>query len=145
MPGLMLGVLALVFLQPGFIFQSAKGPGSLFAPVGISLAAGFLIGVIVQRTRMCFVGAWRDVFLVKDFHLLSGIAAFFVAALVMNYALGFFAGGQYHWGFESEPIAHADFVWNFLSMGLFGLAAPSSAAVPCATWSSPVKVMPMPG
>jgi YedE family putative selenium metabolism protein len=123
MPVLMLGVLALVFLQPGFIFQSQKGPGSQFAPVGLSLAAGLLIGVMVQRTRMCFVGAWRDVFLVKDFHLLSGVAAFFVGALITNYALGFFDVGTYHWGFTGEPIAHSDFVWNFLGMGLFGLAA----------------------
>ncbi len=130
MPGLMAGLLALAFLQPGFIFQSQKGPGSMFASIGISLAAGFLIGAIVQRTRMCFVGAWRDVFLVKDFHLLSGVAAFFVAALVVNYALGLFAGGQYHWGFESEPIAHTDFIWNFLSMGLFGLAATQLGGCP---------------
>lgn len=130
MPGLMLGLLFLAFFRPGFIFQSQKGPGSLFAPLGISLAAGLAVGFLVQRTRMCFVGAWRDAFLVKDFHLLSGVVAFFIAALITNYVLGFFAGGTYHWGFANEPIAHSDYVWNFFSMSLFGLAATQLGGCP---------------
>lgn len=130
MPGLMVGILLLAFLKPGFIFQSQKGPGSLFAPLGISLAAGLAVGFLVQRTRMCFVGAWRDVFLVKDFHLLSGVVAFFIAALITNYAVGFFASGTYHWGFTSEPIAHTDFIWNFLGMSLVGLAATQLGGCP---------------
>jgi len=130
MPGLMVGILLLAFFKPGFIFQSQKGPGSQFAPLGLSLAAGLAVGFLVQRTRMCFVGAWRDVFLVKDFHLLSGVAAFFIAALVTNYAVGFFAGGTYHWGFAGEPIAHSDFVWNFLGMSLVGLAATQLGGCP---------------
>jgi YedE family putative selenium metabolism protein len=126
----MVGILLLAFLKPGFIFQSQKGPGSLFAPLGISLAAGLAVGFLVQRTRMCFVGAWRDVFLVKDFHLLSGVVAFFIAALITNYAVGFFASGTYHWGFTSEPIAHSDFIWNFLGMSLVGLAATQLGGCP---------------
>ena len=73
---------------------------------------------------MCFVGAWRDVFLVKDYYLISGVAAFFIGALVTNYIAGNFgAGGIYHWGFTDQPIAHTDHLWNFLGMGLLGLAA----------------------
>ena len=73
---------------------------------------------------MCFVGGWRDIFLVKDFYLFSGIAAFFVAALITNYAVGNFAAdGIYHWGFVAQPVAHNDHLWNFLGMSLVGLAA----------------------
>jgi hypothetical protein len=37
---------------------------------------------------MCFVGGWRDLALVKDAYLFSGIAAFFVGALLVNLLTG---------------------------------------------------------
>ena len=124
MPVLMLGLLLLAIFQPGFIFNSEKGPGAMFVPLGIALAIGLVVGFIAQRTRMCFVGGWRDLFLVKDTYLFSGIAAFFIAALITNYAVGNFAAdGLYHWGFANQPVAHTDHLWNFLGMGLVGLAA----------------------
>ena len=124
MPVCMLGLLLLAFLEPGFIFASTEGPGSMFAPLLVSLAIGLVVGFFAQRTRLCFVGGWRDLFLVKDTYLFSGIAAFFIAALVANYVVGNFgADGIYHWGFSSQPVAHSDHLWNFLGMGLLGLAA----------------------
>jgi YedE family putative selenium metabolism protein len=73
---------------------------------------------------MCFVGAWRDIFLVRDTYLISGVAAFFIAAIITNYAVGNFgAGGIYHWGFADQPVAHNIHLWNFLGMALVGLAA----------------------
>ncbi|MCK7507012.1 MAG: YeeE/YedE family protein [Desulfobacterales bacterium] len=30
---------------------------------------------IAQRSRFCTMGAFRDVMLIKDFHLISGVAA----------------------------------------------------------------------
>lgn len=73
---------------------------------------------------MCFVGGWRDIFLARSTYLISGVIAFFVAALVTNYAAGNFAAdGFYHWGFTDQPIAHNDHLWNFLSMALIGLGA----------------------
>ena len=123
-PLLMLGLLLFAIFQPGFIFTSASGPGSLFVPLGIALAVGLVVGFLAQRTRMCFVGAWRDIFLVKDFYLISGVIAFFIAALVTNYAAGNFAAdGLYHWGFTEQPVAHNDHLWNFLGMSHLGLAA----------------------
>ncbi|MFC1927985.1 YedE family putative selenium transporter [Chloroflexota bacterium] len=131
MPLLMLALLLLVISQPGFIFASEKGPGSMFAPLGIALAVGLVVGFLAQRTRMCFVGGWRDIFLVKDIYLFSGIAAFFIAALVTNYAIGNFAAdGLYHWGFVSQPVAHNDHLWNFLGMSLLGLAATLTGGCP---------------
>lgn len=123
MPVLMVGLLLLAIFQPGFIFHSEKGPGAMFAPLAVSIVVGLLVGFLAQRTRMCFVGGWRDLFLVKDTYLFSGIAAFFVAALITNYAVGNFgAGGIYHWGLADQPVAHNVHLWNFLGMALVGLA-----------------------
>ncbi|MFC1919070.1 YedE family putative selenium transporter [Chloroflexota bacterium] len=124
MPLLMLGLLLLAIFQPGFIFASEEGPGAMFAPLGIALIVGLVVGFLAQRTRMCFVGGWRDIFLVRDFYLFRGVAAFFVGALVTNYIIGnFAAGGIYHWGFLNQPVAHDNHLWNFLGMSLLGLAA----------------------
>jgi YedE family putative selenium metabolism protein len=124
MPLLMVGLLLFAIFQPGFLFQSESGPGAAFTPIAIALVVGLAVGFLAQRTRMCFVGAWRDIFLVKDTYLFSGVAAFFIAALVTNYAVGNFgAEGIYHWGFTDQPVAHADHLWNFLGMALVGLAA----------------------
>ena len=124
LPVMMVVLLLFVIFKPGFIFFSESGPGALAAPIGVALGVGLLVGFLAQRTRMCFVGAWRDIFLVKDFYLVSGVIAFFAAALVTNYVMGNFgADGIYHWGFMEQPVAHSDHLWNFLGMGLMGLAA----------------------
>ena len=124
MPVVMVGLLLFAIFKPGFIFQSESGPGAAFAPIAVAVVVGLLVGFLAQRTRMCFVGAWRDIFLVKDTYLFSGVAAFFIAALVTNYIAGNFgAGGIYHWGFTEQPVAHNNHVWNLLGMTLVGLAA----------------------
>ncbi len=125
MPVVMVGMLLLAIFVPAFIFKSTSGPGSLHAAIGISIAVGLVVGVLAQRTRMCFAGGWRDLMMVRDTYLFSGIAAFFVAALVTNYALGYV-----HWGFiqsgtpeAAKYISQDNHLWNFLSMGVVGLAA----------------------
>jgi YedE family putative selenium metabolism protein len=123
-PVLMVGLLLLAIFKPGFIVTSEKGPGSMFAPLAVSIVIGLAVGFLAQRSRMCFVGGWRDLFLTRDTYLFSGIFAFFIAALVTNYVAGNFgSSGIYHWGFTSEPIANNVHLWNFLGMGLVGLAA----------------------
>ncbi len=121
-PALMIGLLLLLVFQVSFapggpIFFSAKGPGSQHAPLLISLIAGLVIGGLAQRSRFCTMGAFRDVILIRDFHLISGVAALLVFALVTNFVLG-----QFKPGFEGQPVAHTDHLWNFLGMALSGLA-----------------------
>ncbi len=99
------------------LFFSLKGPGAMHAPVWISAAAGLIIGVIAQRSRFCTMGAIRDVVLMRDFHLISGVCFLLVAAFVMNL---FF--GKVHPGFSLQPVAHSAHIWNFLGMVLSGLA-----------------------
>lgn len=121
-PALMAGLFLLLVFQVSFtpggpIFFSAKGPGSQHAPILISIIAGLVIGALAQRSRFCTMGAFRDVMLIKDFHLISGVAALLVFAFVTNLIFG-----QFKPGFEGQPIAHTDYVWNFLGMSLSGLA-----------------------
>ncbi|MDG2870754.1 YeeE/YedE thiosulfate transporter family protein, partial [Vibrio parahaemolyticus] len=60
----------------------------------------------------------RDVIMFRDFHLISGFLAIFIAALIGNLLLG-----QFKLGFVDQPIAHTDGLWNFLGMGLVGFAS----------------------
>ena len=98
MPLLMVGLLLLVIFKPVFseggpIFFSESGPGSLHAPLLASLGIGLLIGFLAQRTRFCTMGAVRDVILMRDFHLLSGLLAFIGSAFLTNLLLGQFKLG----------------------------------------------------
>ena len=115
MPVLILGVLLLAIFTPWFINQEGEGP---HAALGVSLVIGLAIGFLAQRTRLCFVGGWRDLFLIRDTYLFSGIAAFLIGAFICNLALG-----HVTWGFADQPISHDNHIWNFTSMALVGLAA----------------------
>ncbi len=124
MPALMAGLLLLLVLRPVFnekvggpIFFSSKGPGAMHAPLLLSLGIGLVIGLLAQRTRFCTMGSFRDVILMRDYHLLTGVAALVVAALVANLILG-----QVKFGITGQPVAHSSHVWNFLGMVLSGLA-----------------------
>jgi YedE family putative selenium metabolism protein len=123
MPLFMFALLLLIIFKPHFLFFSQKGPGAMYASLWISLLVGLFVGFIAQKTRMCFVGGWRDIMLVRDFYLFSGIAAFFFGVLISNFILGNFGSGFYHWGFANQPVAHTDHLWNFLGMTLAGLTA----------------------
>lgn len=101
----------------GPIFFSQKGPGSQHAPIVASLIIALCVGFLAQRTRLCTMGAIRDVILIRNTHLLSGILGILIAAFIMNLILG-----QFKAGFSDQPIAHANHLWNFLGMVLAGLA-----------------------
>ena len=69
------------------------------------------------------MGGIRDMILFRESKLLLGFVAILVAALVTNLVLASTTGGAYfNLGFEGQPIAHTDGVWNFLGMVLTGLA-----------------------
>ena len=125
LPALMLGLLALYLADPqisgelksGVLFYSIKGPGSQHAPFIFSLCAGLAVGFLAQRSRFCTMGALRDVILFNQWYLALGFIAMFAAALVMNFSLG-----SFHWGFENQPVAQPDDLWNFMGMVTAGLA-----------------------
>ncbi|MDO9515739.1 MAG: YedE family putative selenium transporter [Syntrophales bacterium] len=125
MPLMMLGLLALLIIFPqiegqgknGVLFYSLKGPGAMHAPLLISLGVGLAVGFLAQRSRFCTMGAIRDFVLFRQTHLLLGLIALIAAAFVTNLILG-----QFHPGFEGQPVAHTMHIWNFAGMGLAGLA-----------------------
>jgi hypothetical protein len=125
LPLLMAGLLLLMIVFPqmtgeaksGILFYSVKGPGSMHAPLAMSLVVGLLIGFLAQRSRFCTMGAIRDFVLFRQMHLLSGFLALIATAFVVNFILG-----QFKPGFEGQPVAHTMHIWNFLGMALSGLA-----------------------
>lgn len=125
MPMIMAGLLALRFIFPhiagepksGILFYSVKGPGSMFAPVALSLIIGLAVGFLAQRSRFCTMGAIRDLILFRQVHLFLGIASLVIVAFITNSILG-----QFNPGFEKQPVAHTMGLWNFAGMMLAGLA-----------------------
>lgn len=115
-------ILLLVFLlvKPAFIFFSEEGPGSMHAPIIIALVGGLVVGIVLQKTRICTGAAFRDVFLIKDMHYLWGVIGILVAAIVGNLIIH---NGHLNIGFENQPVAHNNHIWNFLGMSLVGLIA----------------------
>ncbi|WP_371362282.1 YedE family putative selenium transporter [Sporomusa rhizae] len=118
-------LLIAVSIGAGFLNFSAKGPGSMHAPIAISLIAGLAAGALAWRTRMCLSGGFRDFILVGDTSLLKIYAVMFLAAMAGNMYFGFFK-----LGFENQPLAHTMHVWNFLSLFLVGLAATLAGGCP---------------
>ncbi len=125
LPLMMLGFLVLMMFFPqasgqnksGILFYSTKGPGSMHAPLIVSLAVGLAIGFLAQRSRFCTMGAFRDLILFRQIHLFSGVVALLIASFITNLVVG-----QFHPGFVKQPVAHTMALWNFGGMVLAGLA-----------------------
>lgn len=125
LPLTMLGFLVLMFIFPqvdgqaksGVLFYSTNGPGSMHAPLIVSLLVGLAIGFLAQRSRFCTMGAFRDLILFRQTHLLSGIIALVAAAFITNLIVG-----QFNPGFTNQPVAHSMTVWNVAGMVLAGLS-----------------------
>ncbi len=125
MPIIMLGFLALMLIYPqtpgepktGVLLYSVKGPGSMHAPIYLSLGVGIAVGFLAQRSRFCTMGAIRDLILFRQTHLFSGIITLIVVAFVTN-----LIAKQFHPGFVNQPVAHTMAFWNFAGMMLAGLA-----------------------
>ncbi len=117
-PAVTLVLFILFVAVPSLFVFSEKGPGSMRAPIFLSLVAGLCVGAAAQRTRLCMAGGIRDVFLLSDPTLLCGSIAIFVAALVGNLITG-----NFNLGFTGQPVAQTNQVWNFLGMLLVGLAS----------------------
>ena len=124
LPVLLVGVLILGAM--GLLKASAAGPGSMHAPIIMSLIGGLVFGALAQKARMCFAGGIRDVILMKNFDLLTVIGGVFVVMLVFNLAMGKFVVG-----FDTPGIiAHSEHLWNILGMYAVGFAAVLAGGCP---------------
>ena len=110
MPAIVVALLILLIAAPSFIHFSTEGPGSKHAPIAVALIVGLIVGALAQRSRLCTVGGIRDAMMFKDFKLLYGFIAVIIAVVIGNLILGF----------EGQPVAHTDGLWNALGMALVG-------------------------
>lgn len=125
LPVLMLGVLVLATATT-LLKASTAGPGSMHAPLIMSLVGGLIFGAVAQKSRMCFAGGIRDVILMKNFDLLTVVGSLFVVMLIFNLATGKFV-----LGFNTPGIiAHSEHLWNVLGMYAVGFAAVLAGGCP---------------
>ena len=101
-PGLMIFLLILVFVEPSFVYTSIKGSGALRAPVLLSLGIGLLIGGLAQYTQFCITGGIARIFLwgprevlncPRSTGMLISLGSFFMFALVASILTGQFSFG----------------------------------------------------
>jgi len=111
-------LLALLIAAPTFVFFSVSGPGSMHAPMLMSLAGGLIVGAVAQRSRLCLIGGVRDAVLFRDFHMLIPFVVIFMTVLGGNLITG-----DFNLGFDGQPIAHTDWVWNILGLFLVGFGS----------------------
>lgn len=135
LPGIMAALLLLLILRPVFnaeaggpLFFSKEGPAAQHASVLLSLGAGLIVGYLAQKSRLCMAGGVRDVVLMKDWHLAKGSIAILLAVFLGNLIVGLLGikgvnTPVINLGFASQPIAHSEYLWNFLGLGLVGLAS----------------------
>jgi YedE family putative selenium metabolism protein len=101
-------------------FSSWLPPAASHAPLFISLAAGLIIGFFAQKTRFCAIGAFRDLFIIKNFHYMYGIAAMVISTFIANLLLGqvnIYFGSQE----QGQDLTFFNYFWPFIGMVLAGL------------------------
>ena len=111
-------LLVLLAARPAFVFFSASGPGSMHAPLILSLCGGLIVGAAAQRSRLCFAGGIRDAVLFRDFHMLVPFAVILATALAGNIATGNFTIGL-----AGQPVAHTEWIWNILGLYIVGFGS----------------------
>lgn len=135
LPSIMAILFLLLIFKPIFnpeaggpLFFSKEGPASQHAAIVLSLGAGLLVGYLAQKSRLCMAGGVRDIVLIKDWHLAKGSIAILIAVFLGNLAvvaLGIKGVNTpaINLGFAGQPVAHSEYLWNFLGMALVGLAS----------------------
>jgi len=118
LPVLSLLLLAALIFIPSILLFSESGPGAARAPMIIALAAGLVMGAVGFSSRLCFVGGIRDSIMFKNFAMLSGFIALLVVGIIGNIIFG-----QFNFGFANQPVAHTEWLWNILGLGLVGLGS----------------------
>lgn len=126
----LLGPLSFALIGAAFLLGSLRGPGAgdpggpPHAPPLWALALALPAGVLLSASGFCAISAARQVFGGPRTMLLA------CAALVASYALILAFGGAFRFGFEGQPIAHGELLWNALSLALLGLCGALAGGCP---------------
>lgn len=117
-PAINAGLLAILMAFPFLLIFSESGPGSMHAPVLASLAAGLIVGGFAQKSRFCTVAGIRDAMMFKEPLMLFGFITVIAVVAAGNILLG-----NFNPGFEGQPIAHNDGLWNVIGMVVVGFGS----------------------
>jgi hypothetical protein len=117
-PVLQIPLFIMLLVASPLLAFSEKGPGSMHANIWLALILSLAVGVIGQRSRICMAGGFRDVFMIKEFHLFWGNIAILVVALVYN-----LINSSFKLSIAGQPIAHDEWLWNILGMLIVGLGS----------------------
>ncbi len=122
---LALALLLVAFLVGGLLRGPAPGEtGSpAHAPWYLSLGIALGGGAILSATGFCMVSAARGAFQKRGAMLLAA------SALILGYAAVHIATGRFDLSF-SAPIAHSEWLWNFLALALLGLTGALAGGCP---------------
>lgn len=131
--GKVAGSVLPVLLIIGFVISltttvfavSESGPGSKQAPWYLAITIAFLVGALAQKTRICFASGFRNAWLLRDFTGLIPVAGIFIVMVIYNVATG-----NFKLGFDGQPIAHAQHLWNILGLYAVGFAAVLAGGCP---------------
>ncbi len=95
-------------------------------PVAATLIVGIIIGYIVQRSRFCSIGGFRDYILARDTYLLKGYGGLLVGAFA-GFLLFKLAGGNitsFPLGMDFPPLApFIAMVAGAIGLGFFSVMA----------------------
>jgi hypothetical protein len=105
-------LVLLLLVKPAFVMLSHQR----HAPLLASLVIGGVLGVAGQKSKLCFVGGFRNLFLIGDITLLMGFVFLLFSAFVTNLFLG-----QEHLGIHL--VGSADTLWSFLALVVVGMAS----------------------
>jgi len=119
LPVISIILLVLVFMGLMLNFTAeGTGPGGMRAPVIWALIAGLIMGGFGYLYKFCFISGVRDSIMFKKF---AGLGAF-ITLLIVG-IIGNLIVGKFNLGFEGQPIAHNNHLWNFLGLTLVGFGA----------------------
>jgi YedE family putative selenium metabolism protein len=124
------GIVAGVVLLGLFLAGVLRGPGPgettapAHAPWAVALGVAVVAGAVLSATGFCAISAARQVF------ARGGVMLAAAGVLVLGYGIVAAATGRFTAGFESQPIAHSEHLWNVLSMALVGLTGALAGGCP---------------
>ncbi len=115
-----LSLLLVVFLKGGLSGRTVR-----HAPWWLSLGFAFVLGALAFKSQFCVIGAFRNLIFYRNARMLKGVLVFFFTLL-----LGNILSGNFNLGFENQPIAHSENLWNFLGLFILGWAACIASGCP---------------